>query len=32
MNVLDDKIREALQKEDAELFEDVGSEPGVADK
>ncbi len=29
MNVLDDKIREALQKEDAELFEDVGSEPSI---
>ncbi len=29
MNVLDDKIREALQKEDAELFEDVGGEPSI---
>ncbi len=29
MNVLDDKIREALQQEDAELFEDVGSEPSI---
>ncbi len=29
MNVLDDKIREALQKEDAELFEEVGSEPSI---
>ncbi len=29
MNVLDDKIREALQQEDAELFEDVGGEPSI---
>ncbi len=29
MNVLDDKIREALQREDAELFEDVGGEPSI---
>ncbi len=29
MNVLDDKIREALQREDAELFEDAGSEPSI---
>ena len=29
MNVLDDKIREALQQEDAELFKDVGGEPSI---
>ncbi len=29
MNVLDDKIREALQQEDAELFEEVGGEPSI---
>jgi hypothetical protein len=29
MNELDDKIREALQKEDAELLEDVGGEPSI---
>ncbi len=29
MNVLDDKIREALQQEDAELLEDVGGEPSI---
>ena len=29
MNVLDDKIREALQQEDAELFKDAGSEPSI---
>ncbi len=29
MNVLDDNIREALQQEDAELFEDVGGEPSI---
>ena len=29
MNELDKKIREALRKEDAELFEDFGEEPSV---
>ncbi len=29
MNELDDKIREALRKEDAELFEDLGGEPSM---
>ena len=29
MNELDKRIREALQKEDAELFEDFGGEPSI---
>ncbi len=29
MNELDDKIREALRKEDAELFEEFGGEPSM---
>ena len=29
MKELDDKIREALRKEDAELFEDFGGEPSM---
>lgn len=29
MNELDKKITEALRKEDAELFQDLGEEPGV---
>ena len=29
MNELDKKIREALRKEDAELFDDFGAEPSV---
>lgn len=29
MSELDSKIREALQKEDAELFQEVGEEPGI---
>ena len=29
MNELDDKIREALRKEDAELFEEFGAEPSM---
>ena len=29
MNELDDKIREALRKEDAELFADFGGEPSM---
>ena len=29
MNELDKKIAEAMRKEDAELFQEVGSEPGV---
>ncbi|MEE8170681.1 MAG: DUF6768 family protein, partial [Phycisphaerae bacterium] len=29
MNELDKRIVEAMRKEDAELFQEVGSEPGV---
>ena len=29
MSELDKKIREALRKEDAELFDEFGGEPGV---
>lgn len=29
MNELDKKIREALRKEDADLFDDIGAEPSI---